>query len=162
MSKVSVLFVCMGNICRSPTAHGVFEHMANKAGLASKINVDSAGTHSHHNGEKPDPRSVEVAKKHGYDLTYIRSRKVLSRDFEDYDYIIAMDSDNLMDLKAKSSAAYHHKIHLLLDISKLTAVKGHADVPDPYYGGAKGFNYVFELAEEGSKGLLDHINQQHF
>lgn len=152
----------MGNICRSPTAHGVFEHFVNNSSIAKQVVVDSAGTHSHHNGEKPDSRSMALAKDKGYDLSYIRSRKVLGDDFEKFDFIIAMDNSNLSDLQHKCPEEHLGKLHLFLELAGLADIKGHVDVPDPYYGGAKGFNYVFELAEEGSKKILAHIENKHF
>ncbi len=162
MSKVSVLFVCMGNICRSPTAHGIFEHFVNNSPLSKQILVDSAGTQSHHNGEKPDKRSSELAQEKGYDLRYIRSRKVVSEDFENFDYIIAMDSDNLSDLRYKCPEEHLGKLHLFLELGDVAESRGHVDVPDPYYGGMNGFKYVLDLVEEGSQNILGFIQAKHF
>lgn len=160
MKKVSVLFVCMGNICRSPTAHGVFEQLVTNAKLNNRIEVESAGTHSYHIGEKPDPRSMQVASQHGYDLSYIRSRKVKQSDFEDYDYVIAMDKNNLENLSHDCPDEMQHKLHLFLEISDQAENLGNSEVPDPYYGGANGFQYVLDIVEQGSKNLLNKIKAE--
>ena len=153
--KTSVLFVCMGNICRSPTAQGVFRHFVAEAGLTDMVEVDSAGTHAYHSGEPSDRRASEAAKRRGYSLADIRARKVSDEDFEQCDYVIAMDRDNLAILIERSDAQYHHKISLFLEHSA-----GHGDeVPDPYYGGSSGFERVLDLVEEASRGLLETLKQ---
>jgi len=153
--KVSVLFVCMGNICRSPTAEGVFRHFVVEAGLEDVVLVDSAGTHAYHTGEPSDQRASEAAKRRGYSLADIRARKVSDEDFEQCDYVIAMDRDNLAILIEQSDAQHHHKISLFLEHSA-----GHGDeVPDPYYGGSSGFERVLDLVEEASRGLLETLKQ---
>ncbi|MRX26818.1 low molecular weight protein-tyrosine-phosphatase [Kangiella sp. HZ709] len=154
----SVLFVCLGNICRSPTAEGVFKSLVTDAGLSNQVFVDSAGTSAHHVNEAPDPRSQQEAKRHGYDLSRIRSRKVTPNDYEKFDLIIAMDESNLNNLKSFKSNAYDSKLKLFLkDFAPLLNIH---DVPDPYYGGAKGFTKVVELVEHASEGLLELIKAE--
>jgi protein-tyrosine phosphatase len=152
MSKpVSVLFVCMGNICRSPTAEGVFRHRVEAAGLAHRFHIDSAGTHGYHVGEPPDARSMEYAAKRGYDLSAQRSRKVAAQDFEDFDYLLAMDYENLKLLKAACPPQHQHKLGLMMS----HATRSASDVvPDPYYGGAKGFDQVLDYIEDATDGLI--------
>lgn len=158
MNVVSVLFVCLGNICRSPTAHGVFQGMVDSNGLGNAIRVDSAGTGDWHIGHSPDQRTAEVAAAKGYDLSSLRARLVTSEDFASFDYIIAMDSANLSDLKAMQPADYIGHLGLFLDFS---VQDSHTQVPDPYYGGEDGFELVFNLVEEASQGLLQHIQANH-
>jgi len=153
---IKVLFVCMGNICRSPTAHGVFESMIKDAGMIGDVEVDSAGTHAYHVGELPDARSSQCANQRGFDLSYIRARRVEVSDFEYFDYVLAMDADNLSILKSMSPTQHKNKVCLFLDYAKDNS---ESEVPDPYYGGANGFDHVFDLVEEASKGLLDDIKK---
>ena len=150
--------VCMGNICRSPLAHGVFERMVEEEGLSNMIEVDSSGTHSWHVGNPPDPRSQEVALRHGLDLSYQQARKVTADDIDDFDYILAMDRDNLSILQglARSEDA-RSKISLFLEFAKGIEL---SEVPDPYYGGPQGFDHVYELVEAAATGLLQSINQK--
>ena len=155
---IKVLFVCMGNICRSPTAQGTFEKVVKEANLEKKIFIDSAGTHAYHIGEQPDPRSQSVAKNRGIDLSKQRARKVSLKDFEEFDYILPMDKDNHSSLRLICPDAYLNKIKLFLDYAPETGVK---EVPDPYYGGEKGFEWVFDLTEAASKGLLETIRRDH-
>ncbi len=152
-----VLFVCMGNICRSPTAHGVFESMIKSAGLVSDVEVDSAGTHAYHIGEMPDKRSSQCASEHGFDLSYIRARRVEVSDFDYFDYILAMDSDNFSILESMAPTKHKDKVSLFLDFAK---DKTESEVPDPYYGGPNGFDHVFDLVEAASKGLLSDIQKK--
>lgn len=156
-NKVKVLFVCMGNICRSPTAHGVFQHLVNTEGLADQIEIDSAGTHAYHVGESPDQRAQQTASRHGVDLSYIRARKINREDFAHYDYILAMDEDNLYDLQTICPPQYQSRLHLFLEFASDTSERV---VPDPYYGGNRGFEHVFKLVDTAAKGLLDSIKQQ--
>lgn len=158
MNKVRVLMVCMGNICRSPLAHGVFERMVEEEGLSHLIEVDSSGTHSWHVGNTPDPRSQEVAMRHGLDLNYQRARKVTADDIDTFDYILAMDGDNLAILQdlARSEES-QSKVSLFLDFAENVDLR---EVPDPYYGGEQGFDHVYELVEAASIGLLQSINQR--
>ncbi|MGH8728518.1 MAG: low molecular weight protein-tyrosine-phosphatase [Burkholderiales bacterium] len=152
---VKVLFVCMGNICRSPTADGVFRAVVKRAGLAHRIKTDSAGTLDYHCGEPPDPRAVAAAAKRGYDLKSFRARKIKDSDFIEYDYILAMDSQNLGTLHAFCPERYFSKLGLLMEYSGGKAL----EVPDPYYGRSPHFEEVLDLVEEGAKGLLKHIQR---
>lgn len=154
MKKIHVLFVCLGNICRSPTAHGVFEALVEKRGYADRISVDSAGTSGWHDGKKPDPRTLSEAKQRGYDFSYIKSRKALSEDFEKFDYILAMDEDNLFELKKLKPSGYTGTLGLFLNYCPNRL---YTEVPDPYYGGGKGFTLVLDLVEEASEYLLNEI-----
>ena len=155
---VKVLFVCMGNICRSPTAHGVFENMIENQALSHLVEVDSAGTHAYHVGEPPDGRATATARQRGVDLTRQRARKVVNSDFDEFDYVLAMDSDNLSNLHRICPAEMKHKVKLFLDFAPHT---GESEVPDPYYGGQKGFEHVFDLVEAASNGLLEDIRARH-
>jgi len=154
---VKVLFICMGNICRSPTAHGVFAHLVAEARLSRAIEIDSAGTHAYHVGEPPDHRAQETALQRGYDLGEIRARKVQAFDCEFYDYLIVMDEENLMDVRALCSTDCHEKVQLFLSYAENASVN---EVPDPYYGGSKGFDRVLDLVEAASAGLLEDIRQK--
>ncbi len=152
--KTSVLFVCMGNICRSPTAEGVFRHFVNEAGLADQIQVDSAGTHAYHVGEPPDHRAAAAAERRGISLRDIFARRVADTDFERFDYIIAMDEHNLNRLADQAPVEHRSKVQLFMSFAS-----GHeAEVPDPYYGGAAGFERVLDLVEEASRGLLETLS----
>ncbi len=154
--KTRVLFVCMGNICRSPTAEGVFRHHAEQAGWADRLEIDSAGTHAYHVGERADRRAREAAARRGMSLDGIRARRVHERDFVEFDYIIAMDEDNLARLRDESPPEHHHKLRLFLEF----AGSGEREVPDPYYGGAAGFERVLDLVERASRGLLETLAQR--
>lgn len=155
--KISVLFVCMGNICRSPTAEGVFRHVVKQAGMNDQIIIDSAGTHAYHIDESPDKRSQAKAKEHGIDLSYQRARKALVEDFDRFDYIIAMDRSNYEGLKGLAdNAEQQQKISLFMDYS---SEWDNPEVPDPYYGGGDGFQTVFDMVTSASKGLLEHIKK---
>ncbi|MEK7991324.1 MAG: low molecular weight protein-tyrosine-phosphatase [Thiotrichaceae bacterium] len=155
---IKVLFVCMGNICRSPTAEGVFTHLVQQANLQEKIHIDSAGTHAYHIGEPPDLRSQQVARKRGIDMSQLRARRVAADDFEEFDYVLAMDRDNYSILKRACPKGQEHKLSMFLDFAPDLNVK---EVPDPYYGGGNGFEHVLDLIEAASRGLLDDIRQQH-
>ncbi|ODB94872.1 phosphotyrosine protein phosphatase [Candidatus Thiodiazotropha endoloripes] len=156
--QVNVLFVCMGNICRSPTAQGVFRDIVEKAGLSDRIITDSAGTIDYHVGGKPDRRARETANKRGIDLTDLRARQVRVSDFDQFDYVLAMDRSNYEDLSALCPSGEEHRLHLFMDFAP---ARKEQEVPDPYYGGAAGFENVFDMVEEASRGLLEHIRQQH-
>ena len=152
---INVLFVCMGNICRSPTAEGVFRHFVQEAGLAERIRIDSAGTHAYHTDEPADRRASAAAERRGYSLANIRARRVQTDDFENFDYIVAMDRLNHVTLVDQANAEHHDKIRLFLEF----ASGPEDDVPDPYYGGAAGFERVLDLVEEASRGLLETLQK---
>ncbi len=145
----------MGNICRSPTAEGVFAHFVQEAGLDDSVKVDSAGTHAYHVGEPPDRRARAAAERRGYTLEHIRARRVDVSDFERFDHVIAMDRDNLAILMDSADPEYHGKIRLFLDF----APGPEREVPDPYYGGAAGFERVLDLVEQASRGLLETLKK---
>ncbi len=149
-----VLFVCMGNICRSPTVEGVFRQFAAEHLPELRLFIDSAGTHAYHVGEPPDRRSQAAATRRGVDLSTLRARRVEADDFERFDLIVAMDPLNVAVLKEHSSEVHHLRIRLLMEFA---ADAGREDVPDPYYGGSKGFEYVLDLAEQAAQGLAEHI-----
>lgn len=157
MDKIRVLFVCLGNICRSPTAHGVFQKLVDEEGLNEVIEVDSAGTSGWHIDEAPDSRTTQVAKTRGVDLSELRGRKAVTEDFHSFQYILAMDESNLSDLQAIAPANFTGHLGLFLDFATRTNVR---EVPDPYYGGAKGFETVFDLVEDASEGLLNQIKTE--
>ena len=150
-----ILFVCMGNICRSPTAEGVFRQLAAEHPSLSRLEIDSCGTIGYHVGEPPDPRSVSAAKNRGYGLSDIRSRKITIDDLDYYDFVLAMDEENLSNILALVSdqEMYKNKVSLFLDygVGKI------ACVPDPYYGGPSGFDDVIDLIEDASRGLISHL-----
>lgn len=152
--NTSVLFVCMGNICRSPTAEGVFRHVVKQHNLHDQISIDSAGTHAYHIGESPDSRSQSTALSRGVNLSAQRARKAVAEDFERFDYVIAMDRSNYEDLKNLASGSNLTKLHLFMSFAKDW---GNDEVPDPYYGGANGFEEVFDMVQSASEGLLEHI-----
>lgn len=149
-----ILFVCTGNICRSPTAEGVARHIISERGLP--IDVDSAGTQGYHAGEPPDPRSQRAARKRGYDLSKLRARKVTLPDFECFDLILAMDRDHLRYLQRLCPPQWHDRVHLFLDYLP----GAHDEVPDPYYGGDAGFEHVLDLCEDGVHALLAALLKQ--
>lgn len=149
-----VLFVCLGNICRSPTAEGIFRHQVEEMGLSDRIQIDSAGTSNYHPGKAPDPRSIKAAASRGVDLTMLRARQVSDEDFEVYDWIIAMDESNLESLQERCPAEQLHKVSLLLDH---TPDAERRDVPDPYYGEDDGFEQVLDLLEVGVRNLLHKV-----
>lgn len=153
-NKVNVLFVCMGNICRSPTAEGVFQNLIQKHSLENRISVDSAGTFAFHAGEVPDKRARDAAAKRGYDLSKIKARMVEKNDFLNFNYVLAMDLENLQNLKELAKPNTKAQVKLFLDYAAKVKVK---EVPDPYYGGMKGFEKVLDLVEEASLALLMHI-----
>lgn len=149
----------MGNICRSPTAEGVFRSLLEQRGLLDRIEIDSAGTHGHyHAGEQPDRRAREMASRKGVDLAGIHARPVEANDFQNFDYVVAMDMDNYNDLKAACPETMRQKLHLLLDFAPALGIR---EVPDPYYGGRAGFERVFDMIEQAAVGLLDEIMNTH-
>lgn len=155
VEKISVLFVCMGNICRSPTADAVFRHHVKSARLDHLIHIDSAGTHAYHIGEPPDRRSQQAALKRGYSMQGLRARRVTQEDFSRFQYILAMDHHNLEELQQDCPPQYNSRLGLFLQYSNQWNT--HQEVPDPYYGGSHGFERVLDLVENASQGLLSHI-----
>ena len=160
MSKISVLFVCLGNICRSPTAHAVFQSMVDKQGLGDQIFVDSCGTGDWHIGRAPDPRSQQHALDRGYQMDNLRARLVDDSDFDQFDYILAMDKQNLSDLKSMNCQSYSGKLGLFLDFCRNPNFSEFSEVPDPYYGGDQGFSLVLDLIEDASSELLRQIQER--
>lgn len=158
MKKIKVLFVCLGNICRSPTAEGVFRHLVHQEGHSDWIKTDSAGTHAYHVGEQPDRRAQQTARTRGIDLSDLRGRQAIANDFHEFDYILAMDNENYQNLQSLCPAGHEEKLSLFLDFSKEYS---ESQVPDPYYGGERGFEHVFDLVESASRGLLETIIKQH-
>ena len=152
--KFAVLFVCMGNICRSPTAHGVFRQKLKAHGLAKQVLVDSAGTHGYHRGSPPDERAQEHALKRGYDLSDLKARQLQARDFAAFDLVLVMDWDNLEAAKEVCPKGSEGKLKRLTEFCQ----KLSSDVvPDPYYGGAKGFEHVLDLVEDACEGVIAHV-----
>lgn len=148
-----VLFVCLGNICRSPTAQGVFQTQVARQGLSESIEIDSAGTASWHIGKEPDPRTQAHALKRSYDLSGLRGRQVTVSDFEYFDFILAMDRSNLSDLQAMCPSEYQSKLKLFLEFTDMPEL----EVPDPYDGGSAGFEHVLDLIESAGEGLLSFL-----
>jgi protein-tyrosine phosphatase len=150
-----ILFVCLGNICRSPTAHGVFANYVREAGLENYIEIDSAGTGDWHIGKPPDLRTQQAALKRGFDLSALRARQVKADDLDVFDLILVMDKKNFRDLRAMASPTNHHKVQLFLDYAEA----GIREVPDPYYEGEAGFEQVLDLVEQASAGLLASLRE---
>ncbi len=157
MAKVSVLFVCLGNICRSPTAEGIFRALVRAQGLEQFILIDSAGTHAYHIGEAPDVRAQAAAARRGIDLSGLRGRQATRADIETFDFILAMDHENLAHLRNLSPPGHEHKVRLFLEFAPQRPER---DVPDPYFGGAGGFDRVLDMVEEAAAGLLEHIRRE--
>ena len=155
--KLGVLFVCTGNICRSPTAEGVFRHLLAQEGLQDRVAVDSAGTHGYHVGARPDRRSTKAAALRGYDLGGLEARLLSDEDFVHFDYLLAMDRDHLAVLRALAPMQHNAKVAMMLDFS--SRFRG-IEVPDPYYGGPQGFEHVLDLIEDGASGLLAEIKHK--
>ena len=152
---INILFVCLGNICRSPLAEGIFKHKVKQRGLANKIKVDSCGTSGWHVGEDPDKRSIEVAEKFAITLDH-KGRQFVKNDFQDFDYIIAMDASNFYDVKRLSDNENGYEIHLIRDFEDNEAQKG-LDVPDPYFGGKQGFDDVYDILNRTCENFLDYV-----
>lgn len=154
---MAVLFCCMGNICRSPTAEGVFRRHVAAAGLESRIRIDSVGTHSYHVGHAPDQRSQSAAMARGYELESLCARQVADRDFAQFDYILAMDNDNLAELRRMAPPQWRSKPGLFMQYATHHAER---EVPDPYYGDLQGFELVLDLVEDGCAGLLAAMKKE--
>jgi protein-tyrosine phosphatase len=155
---VKVLFVCLGNICRSPTAEGVFRKVVVDAGLSDLIVIDSAGTHAYHVGEPPDRRAQETAARRGVDISGLRGRRATESDLDEFDYVLAMDRENLHNLLAIAQEHHMDRIKLFMEFAE---DQEEQDVPDPYYGGPSGFDRVMDMIEEASEGLLTEIRKKH-
>ena len=153
-----ILLVCMGNICRSPTAEGVLRQFIRQHGLGDKVEVDSAGTHGYHVGEAPDSRTQRAAAARGYDLSQLRARKVARQDLDYFDLILAMDKSNLDNLMRLADPEQRKRIRLFMDYARNFDDK---EVPDPYYGLGHGFDLVLDMVEDASLGLIDEIKQQY-
>ncbi len=154
---IKILFVCMGNICRSPTAHAVMQHKVNERGLSNQVLIDSAGTHAYHVGEKSDARSRAKAAERGIDMEMIRARKIAITDHDEFDYILAMDNDNLDLINYYAPDDGGAKVELFLSYANALGTANESIVPDPYYGGSSGFEHVFDLVDKGCDALLDHV-----
>jgi protein-tyrosine phosphatase len=152
-----VLFVCMGNICRSPTAQGVFRKMVADAGLDGCVDIESVGTHAYHVGEPPDARAQQAAKRRGYEIADLRARQITQEDFRNFDLILAMDWENLALMQQQCPRAHKHKLHLLM---RFAGEHDAATVPDPYYGGPEGFNTVLDYVEDACQGLIEVVRKR--
>ncbi len=152
--SLRILFCCMGNICRSPSAEGVFRHVLATQAPQLQVEIDSAGTHAYHIGDPPDQRSVAAARRRGIDLSGLRARVVVEQDFTYYDLILALDEDNLALLRERAPQSHHDRIRLMMEFAPAATS---SVVPDPYYGGAQGFEQVLDLLEEASQGLLQAL-----
>ncbi|MEK7811337.1 MAG: low molecular weight protein-tyrosine-phosphatase [Pseudomonadota bacterium] len=159
LNQVEVLFVCMGNICRSPTAEAVFRHYVEKEGLEGHIRIDSAGTHDYHVGDAPDTRSKHAAKSRGYNMSGLLGRQVSIDDFRRFEYVLAMDKANLDMLERLRPVDSAGHLGLFLEFAQRHQER---EVPDPYYGGVQGFERVLDLVEDAAQGLLSHIKQRNF
>jgi protein-tyrosine phosphatase len=149
-----ILFVCMGNICRSPSAEGVFRHALARRAPHLQVEIDSAGTHDYHVGEAPDARALAAARRRGIDISSLRARRIAADDFERFDLILAMDEENRDELQRRAHEAYHERIRLMMEYAPSV---GRRAVPDPYYGGEQGFEDVLDLLEEAAEGLIDAL-----
>ncbi|MBL4601467.1 MAG: low molecular weight phosphotyrosine protein phosphatase [Emcibacteraceae bacterium] len=160
---VKILFVCMGNICRSPTAEGVFRHQANKIGIkigfTKEMYIDSAGTAGFHLAAAPDKRAQLTALKYGVDIGDLQARKLSPQDFSDFDYILAMDSDNLAIMKKNCPEQHQQKLHLYMSFAENSP--GITEIPDPYYGDIEDFDKAYDFIDRASQGFLKFIKKEH-
>jgi protein-tyrosine phosphatase len=156
-NKFGVLFVCTGNICRSPTAEAILRKLAADAGMAETVTADSAGTHAYHVGEPPDPRAQKAAAKRGYDLSGLRARRFEQADFQRFDLILAMDQDHYSILSALARPPAGHKVKLMMSYARCFTEQ---EVPDPYYGGPPGFERVLDMLEDAARGLLESLRKE--
>jgi protein-tyrosine phosphatase len=157
-AELRVLMVCMGNICRSPTAEGVLRAKLKAAGLATRVEVDSAGTTGYHSGEPPDARAIRHAAKRGYDLSRLRARRVTGEDFQRFDWLLAMDEDNLERLVEMKPDEARARVELLMPHGR--RFSGTREVPDPYYGAPAGFEHVLDLVEDACDGLVVSLQNE--
>ena len=149
-----ILFICMGNICRSPTAEAVFRHALQQRAPDVAVEIDSAGTHDYHVGEAPDRRAIAAAQRRGIDMSALRARQIQASDFDRFDLLLAMDQENVTELRRRAPSTYHQRIRLLMEY----APEAHSRVvPDPYYGGAQGFEEVLDLLEQAAAGLIEEV-----
>lgn len=151
---INILFVCMGNICRSPSAEGFFARALDSSPLKDRVAIDSAGTHGYHVGQPPDSRAVETAQNFGVDISGLRARKVSAEDFTEFDLIVAMDQDNLADLRARQPEGSKARLVAMMEYHPQ---RRRDEVPDPYYGDMSGFNYMCELLDAATHGLLEEV-----
>lgn len=158
-NPVRILFVCMGNICRSPTAHGVFRRLVIDEGLSHRIEIDSAGTHAYHIGEPPDRRARDTARMRGIDIGDLRARLTKPDDFVHFHYVLAMDRDNYENLARLCPNGMEDRLRLFMDFAPELGIR---EVPDPYYGGQRGFEQVFDMIESAARGLLLDIKSRYF
>ena len=154
---MSIIFICMGNICRSPTAEGVFRHKVRAAGLTDHIAIDSAGTHNYHPGDPPDARSQHHALRRGYDLSDLRARALHEADIEHADFLVVMDDLNYSTVRARMADEHQHKLRRLTEFCLVNAHKAVREVPDPYYGERADFERVLDLVEDGCDGLVAQV-----
>ncbi len=154
---IRILFVCMGNICRSPMAEGVFQKLVEQHGLADQVLIDSAGTHAYHVGKRPDPRAIRTAGERGIDLSLLQARQVEPGDFEEFDLVLVMDEHNYDTLVFTSAKRHQHKLDYLLNYAPHLGTR---NLPDPYYGGEIGFDRVMDMIEDACEGLLHHLKEQ--
>ncbi len=159
MNKISVLFVCMGNICRSPTAEGVFRKLVREEGVEHLFLIDSAGTHAYHVDNPPDERAQRAALARGVDISQLRARQVSRRDFEIFDHILVMDRYNYDAAMLVCPLAHSHKVRLFMEYAPGLKI---SEVPDPYYGGRKGFEQVLDLVERAAIGFLDSVRNESY